>query len=1116
MTQLTRLFKQLSVIALLALMLVPSSLLPLAQGSSDGLHTIHLKSRTFTPQAGVEPALSMAAADMQAQGAGERMRVLLQFEEHPDAARRAQLENDGIRLLVYLPDYTWYASLPLGMAAAVKLPQGARWMGLIEPEDKVDPALRANLPQAGTLLRLLIIVYPDVDMGAATAAVEALGGSVLGAKFGLRQMHVEMPDAASLPALADSDLWYWIAPEPAPPQPLNDGSRAATKTDQVHALGFHGNPTGDPGSIILGMWDGGSVDPSHPGFTGRLALAESTSVVDTHATHVAGTMAGSGAGSPAGRDLRGHADQAMIVSYDFYGDIFDEHRDAIETYDIDISQNSYGPTPYGCDPTFGNYNAYSQAFDAIVTGYYTKPIAITFAAGNEQQYCDPHWTTVSPYASAKNVIAVGATNSDDKAMTSFSSWGPADDGRVKPDVVAPGEEAGGEMAIWSALGYTGWAVGDSGTILRTYGGGQDWVAQTTGAVDFYGVHGMPNSENDGVVVGASGVVSFTLNGGDAWYTIYHPSSVDLRGVYKSSASVSWMVGTGGYVFRTGGSNYVVAEDLWSICAPDDQTAWAVGDWGRIINTTDGASTWITQTSGTTSNLYGVSFTSVYTGWVVGEDDGTILHTINGGSTWISQTSPTSNFLYGVFAVDAQTAWAVGENGTILHTTNGGSTWTAQTSNTSYALTNVFAADDQTAWAVGDIGTILHTTNGGATWTAQNNPTGETLWDVFFSYSDRYGGDNWQGTSMAAPAVSGILGLMLEAYNTTYGSDPWPSTLKAILMHTAEDLGNTGPDYKFGYGHVDALAAVNLITATTSANTTYFTQDTIANWGIYTYTLYSSGAAAPVCTLVWDDYPGVSSASKALVNDLNLRLVAPSGTTHMPWTPDKDLPDDPATRGDNDVDNIEQVVATAAQAGEWSIVVRGHNVPLGPQDFSLVCNQAFTPRTHVYLPVVLNNYDPSELVQNGNFDTGTWAPWQIEGSPELDDQVYHSASYSARLAGRDNVDSDYVVQEVTVPSNATEVTVDFWYRVSSNDPSAPEDYMCVEILDSGFSTVLVSVGCFELYLEPQEQWINFQRVISGTELTPLLGQTVLVSFQGWTNATNPSTAWVEDVSFKVTP
>jgi hypothetical protein len=167
---------------------------------------------------------------------------------------------------------------------------------------------------------------------------------------------------------------------------------------------------------------------------------------------------------------------------------------------------------------------------------------------------------------------------------------------------------------------------------------------------------------------------------------------------------------------------------------------------------------------------------------------------------------------------------------------------------------------------------------------------------------------------------------------------------------------------------------------------------------------------------------------------------------------------------------------------------------------------------IYLPLVMNNYDASELLQNGDFDTGTWTPWETSGSPELDDQVYHLASPSAQLGGRNDA-VDYVVQEVTVPSNATEVTLDYWDRISGNDPD-PDEVLCIEILDSGLSTTLAGY-CLPLYELTQNQWVNGQLVISGTDLTPLLGQTAFVAFDVFTNATNPSTVWVDDVSFKVT-
>ena len=80
--------------------------------------------------------------------------------------------------------------------------------------------------------------------------------------------------------------------------------------------------------------------------------------------------------------------------------------------------------------------------------------------------------------------------------------------------------------------------------------------------------------------------------------------------------------------------------------------------GTILRTTNGGTTWTSQTSGTTNYLYGVSFTDANTGTAVG-DYGTILRTTNGGTTWTSQTSGTTDDLYGVSFTDANTGTAVG-------------------------------------------------------------------------------------------------------------------------------------------------------------------------------------------------------------------------------------------------------------------------------------------------------------------------------------------------------------------------------------------------------------------------------------------------------------------------
>ena len=103
---------------------------------------------------------------------------------------------------------------------------------------------------------------------------------------------------------------------------------------------------------------------------------------------------------------------------------------------------------------------------------------------------------------------------------------------------------------------------------------------------------------------------------------------------------------------------------------DVNNGWAVGgDWNGtdyvsiILRTSDSGTTWITQSGGTTSTLYSVSFTDVNNGWAVG-NSGKILRTTNGGSNWTSQSSGTLAYLWAVHFTDLNTGIVVGE-GVIL-------------------------------------------------------------------------------------------------------------------------------------------------------------------------------------------------------------------------------------------------------------------------------------------------------------------------------------------------------------------------------------------------------------------------------------------------------------------
>jgi len=218
----------------------------------------------------------------------------------------------------------------------------------------------------------------------------------------------------------------------------------------------------------------------------------------------------------------------------------------------------------------------------------------------------------------------------------------------------------------------------------------------------------------------------------------------------------------------------------------------------------------------------------------------------------------------------------------------------------------------------------------------NDPT-RTIWSTI--PTDDYGG--MCGTSMATPAVSGSVALLIQDYKNTHNNNnPLPSTIKAILTHTAKDLGNIGPDYSYGYGRIDVLKAVDLIESDTETNKV-IKEDVISSQGEtddFDITV-SEGQSELRVTLAWDDYPATANADPALVNNLDLVLIAPDETEYYPWVLDPNSPSSSATTGIDNLNPIEQVYVQNPQAGIWIVRVKGTTVPNPPQNYSLVSSNS---------------------------------------------------------------------------------------------------------------------------------------------------------------------------------
>lgn len=213
-----------------------------------------------------------------------------------------------------------------------------------------------------------------------------------------------------------------------------------------------------------------------------------------------------------------------------------------------------------------------------------------------------------------------------------------------------------------------------------------------------------------------------------------------------------------------------------------------------------------------------------------------------------------------------------------------------------------------------------------------------------------------GTSMSGPNVAGSLGLLIQHQrNLNSGQDMLGQALKALVIHTADEAGpNIGPDYMFGWGLMDTEHAANLITLD-KTNTKTMTDHSINNGGSVSTTVYSDGTSPIKVTIAWADPPGtpmlysLDPTNKMLVNDLDLRVVGPDAITYYPWYLMLFSPSAPASQGDNNVDNVEQVDVIAPMVGNYTITVthKGSLYSGWPQNFSRVI-------TGTTMPTAANN------------------------------------------------------------------------------------------------------------------------------------------------------------------
>jgi len=423
-----------------------------------------------------EAPLSVAAQVLELATRSDARRIVMQFDEPVTDQQRAALEEAGVTLLNYLSDDAFFATLHAdrldidGLISAATIVQAEA----IAPVVKLTPMLADELTPEWAVVNsgadeppiigAYVMFHRDVDLATeGIPLLEMYGANIRDVLTSINGLVVEAP-LALMHDLATEDAIQWIEEALPPLSETNDSCRVIAQASNLQNSPYDLDGTG----VTVLVYDGGTARSSHYDFGGRLSVHDGSGM-SYHATHVSGTIGGDGTAS--GGQYRGMAPNVDMLSYGFDydgsgtflytnpGDIEADYTSAIGMGAV-IANNSIGTNTetndFPCEYQ-GNYGATSNLIDSIVRGSVSggEPFRIVWANGNERQgsRCDVEgygdYYSIAPPAGAKNHIAVGAVESDNGLMTNFSSWGPMDDGRMRPDISAPGCQSSDDGGVTS-------------------------------------------------------------------------------------------------------------------------------------------------------------------------------------------------------------------------------------------------------------------------------------------------------------------------------------------------------------------------------------------------------------------------------------------------------------------------------------------------------------------------------------------------------------------------------------------------------------------------------------------------------------------------------------------
>ncbi|MBL1222518.1 S8 family serine peptidase [Chryseobacterium sp. L7] len=211
-----------------------------------------------------------------------------------------------------------------------------------------------------------------------------------------------------------------------------------------------------------------------------------------------------------------------------------------------------------------------------------------------------------------------------------------------------------------------------------------------------------------------------------------------------------------------------------------------------------------------------------------------------------------------------------------------------------------------------------------------------------------------GTSYSGPVVTGIIGLWAQINKQLFGdAELNAASAKTLMVHSALEAGNIGPDPHFGWGFINAKKGAELLVGK-SNNSIIFNDETLTSGTPNKKRVIASGSEPLKVTVSWIDpayavpadltyQQAHNNRSSRLINDLDVRIIdTSSGSIYEPWKLNAVNPMTPATKGDNTVDNVEQVIIDAPVAGrEYRVEITNKGTLVNgtgasaPQNYSIL-------------------------------------------------------------------------------------------------------------------------------------------------------------------------------------